>query len=253
MKIFNAIRLLNKKQDENLVLLYEQKLEERKLELSKLDELLRTKRNEVVRGVEEKRKLDEELEKLKLAKNRVNDEFENISNRLELMVKLQKQETEFVMPIYTQISLPNNETNPEYLIRNDIETKRNEYNLLTLQTAKLQKRLKALKDEEAYLVEIKKEISISIEKFNRLEEEISSAEKRLKKLQEREKTTESKSFKQFYSNLGLNKANNPFKISLNKKTKDTQRCAAITKKGERCCKQSQPKGKLCLIHSKIVK
>ena len=249
MKIFKSIKLEDNIKEDNLLLLYEQKIEERKLELSKLDYLLQSKRKEVVIILEEKKILNEELTKLETAKNNLEVELKKISERLEILIKLEIEEREAALSTQTLIK---NEISKKYPLHNDMESMRNDSDILSYQKEKLQNKCRTLKEEEYYLIEVKKEISLSLDKFNHLGEEISAAEERLKVLLDRENTIKGKSYKQFYSDLGLNKANNLFKVSLTKKTKTIQRCAAITKKGERCCKRSLPKSKFCSIHSNLL-
>lgn len=250
MKIFDSIKFDNNKKKENLLLLYEQKIEERKQELSQLDNLLKSKRYEIAKVLEEKNLVSDELKKFKTEKTKMESELDNIRENLELLHTMETQEKEAAMSINSQISLLKNEATEKYILQNDIDKMKFDYETLTVQIAESQNKLKTLKQEEEYLAQVKKEIGLSIEKFHNLEDEISTANIRLTTLQEKERDLESKSYKQFYKNLGLNKINNSNKISLTKKAKAVQRCAAITKKGERCCKKSLPKSKFCTIHAK---
>lgn len=250
MKIFNSIKFGENNKDENLLLLYEQKIEERKQELLKFDDILKSKRKEIARVEEERKLLVNESKKLETEKIELELELEKVRANIELLHTMEIEEREVALSINSQISLLKNEANEKYLLQNDIEKMKSEYDVLTDQIKESQNRLKALKHEEDYLTQVKKEISLSIEKFQSVEEEISLADERLKILLDREKKLESKSFKQLYNNLVLNKIKNSNKISLTKKAKNTPRCTAITKKGERCCRKSLPNRKLCSIHSK---
>ncbi|HCY76455.1 MAG TPA: hypothetical protein DHV28_11080 [Ignavibacteriales bacterium] len=250
MKIFKSIKFVGNKPDEDLLVLYEQKIEERKNELSNLDNLLKSKRKEIAKLNDEKTELIKELERLENDKLKIESEVEKTRGDLELLHTMEIQEREVAVSINSQISRLSNEVNEKYLLQDDIEKMKSENDELKNEIGKSEIKLKNLREEEDYLKQVKQEINLSIEKFNKLEEEISLANERLKALRENEKKLESKSFKKFYSNLGLNKINNTQSLSLTKNTKITQRCAAITKKGERCCKKTIPNSKFCTIHTK---
>lgn len=250
MKFFNSIKFVGSKPDENLLELYEQKIEERKKELSSLDNILKSKRKEIAKANEEKTELIQDLGRLESDKLKIELEVEKVHQDLELLRTMEIQEREVAMSINSQISRLNNEVNEKYLLQDDIEKMKFENEELKIEIKKSESKLKNLKEEEEYLKQIKQEINLSIEKYNKLEEEITSANVRLTKLLENEKKLESKSFKKFYSNLGLNKINNAQKLSITNKSVVNQRCAAITKKGERCCKKPIPNSKFCAVHNK---
>jgi chromosome segregation ATPase len=250
MKIFDSIKFSDNKKNENLLLLYEQKIEERKKELSQLDNLLRSKRFEISKILEEKKLTTNETQEIRSEKIKLERELDSIKENLEMLHMMETQEKEVALSINSQISRLKNEATEKYLLQNDIDQMKFEYDTLTMQITESQNKLKALNQEEDYLAQVKKEIGLSIEKFHNLEDEISLTNEKLIMMQEKEKNIRDKGFKQFYKNLGLNKINNTGKISLTKKTKSSQRCAAITKKGERCCRKSLPKSKYCTIHTK---
>lgn len=250
MKIFDSIKFSDNKKNENLLLLYEQKIEERKKELSQLDNLLRSKRFEISKILEEKKLVTNEIKEIRSEKTKLERELDSIRENLEMLHMMETQEKEVALSINSQISKLKNEATEKYLLQNDIDQMKFEYDTLTIQITESQNKLKALKQEEDYLAQVKKEIGLSIEKFHNLEDKISLANEKLIMLQDKGKNIGDKGFKQFYKNLGLNKIKNTGKISLTKKTKSSQRCAAITKKGERCCRKSLPKSKFCTIHTK---
>lgn len=197
MKIFNSISFGDHKKEENLLLLYEQKIEERKKELSQLDNLLRSKRFEISKVLVENKLAIDELKETRIEKTKLEGELDSIRENLEMLHMMETQEKEEALSINSQISQLKNEATEKYLLQNDIDKMKFEYDALISQITESQNKLKALKQEEDYLAQVKKEIGLSIEKFHNLEDEISLANERLIMLQDKEKNLASKGLNNF--------------------------------------------------------
>ncbi|HEX7356166.1 MAG TPA: hypothetical protein VF270_00490, partial [Ignavibacteriaceae bacterium] len=85
MKFFNSIKFVGNKPDDDQLELYQQKIEERKKELSNLDNILKSKRKEIAKVNEEKTVLIQDLGRLESDKLKIELEVEKIHQELELL------------------------------------------------------------------------------------------------------------------------------------------------------------------------